>query len=94
MNELQKTEFEMLKIFINICDQLNLKYFLVCGSALGAVKYGGFIPWDDDMDVGLLREEYDIFCSKAQELLPEGIFLQSYVIVIQPILKKVPLILI
>lgn len=78
MNELQRKEFEMLKIFIDICDQLGLKYFLVCGSALGAVKYGGFIPWDDDVDVALPRKDYEIFCEKAQELLPEYLFLQNY----------------
>ncbi len=78
MNDLQQTEFEILKCFIEICERLNLKYFLVCGTALGAVKYGGFIPWDDDVDVALPREDYEIFCEKAQELLPEGFFLQTY----------------
>lgn len=78
MNKLQQTEFEMLKIFIEVCAQLNLTYYLVCGSALGATKYGGFIPWDDDMDVALLREEYEVFCNKAPSLLPDGIFLQTY----------------
>lgn len=78
MNGLQSKEFDLLKIFINICESLNLNYFLVCGSALGAVKYGGFIPWDDDVDVALCREDYNIFCEKAQKFLPDGIFLQTY----------------
>lgn len=77
MTELQKTEFEMLKEFVRICDELDLKYYLVCGSALGAVKYGGFIPWDDDIDVGMPREDYEIFCEKAQAMLPEHLFLQN-----------------
>ena len=51
MTTLQKKVFQILQIFTQICDQLQLKYFLVCGSALGAVKYGGFVPWDDDADV-------------------------------------------
>lgn len=78
MNDLQKTEFELLKIFIEICDKLELKYYLVCGSALGAVKYGGFIPWDDDIDVAMIREDYETFCEKAPYMLPEGKFLQNY----------------
>ncbi len=78
MNELQKTEFEILKHTIRICDELNLTYYLVCGSALGAVKYQGFIPWDDDMDIGLPRKDYEIFCQKAQQMLPDHLFLQNW----------------
>lgn len=78
MNSLQAKEFELLNIFVDICEKLNLKYFLVCGSALGAVKYNGFIPWDDDVDVALVREDYEIFLDKAQEYLPSNIFLQNY----------------
>ena len=78
MNELQKIEFELLKSFCEICDQLGLQYFLVCGTALGAVKYGGFIPWDDDIDVGLLRDDYERFLREAPALLPKDVFLQNY----------------
>ena len=78
MTELQQREFDILKIFIEICDKLKLKYFLVCGSALGAVKYEGFIPWDDDVDVALLRPDYELFLKEAPKLLPENIFLQNY----------------
>lgn len=78
MNDLQRTEFELLKTFVAVCRQLDLTYFLVCGSALGAVKYGGFIPWDDDIDVGMPREDYDVFLEKAQALLPDHLFLQSH----------------
>lgn len=78
MNDLQKTEFEILKQAIRICDDLNLRYYLVCGSALGAVKYQGFIPWDDDVDIGLPRRDYEIFCEKAQQMLPEHLFLQNW----------------
>lgn len=78
MTELQMIEREILKEFINACDKLNLRYYLVCGSALGAVKYKGFIPWDDDIDVALPREDYEIFCEKAQSLLPSHLFLQNH----------------
>lgn len=78
MNKLQEIEFEMLKEFVRICEELNLTYYLVCGSALGAVKYQGFIPWDDDLDVALPRPDYEIFCQKAQSMLPSHLFLQNY----------------
>lgn len=78
MTGLQKVEFEMLQEAIRICDELQLNYYLVCGSALGAAKYHGFIPWDDDVDIGLFREDYDAFISKAQERLPMHLFLQNH----------------
>ncbi len=78
MNELQRREFEMLKLFLDICRQEQLQYYLVCGSALGAVKYQGFIPWDDDIDVALPREDYEKFIASAQQYLPDWCFLQNY----------------
>lgn len=78
MNKLQKTEFEILKEFDEICRMLKLPYFLVCGSALGTVKYGGFIPWDDDVDVAMYREDYQRFLKEAPALLPKHLFLQNY----------------
>lgn len=78
MTELQRIEFDMLKIFVGICDKLSLNYYLVCGSALGAVKYKGFIPWDDDVDIGLLRPDYEIFIREADKYLPDYLFLQNY----------------
>ena len=78
MNDLQKIEFELLKELLSVCEKLGLRYYLVCGSALGAVKYEGFIPWDDDVDVALPRPDYDILTKKAGELLPEHMFLQNY----------------
>ena len=78
MTPLQKTELDILKAFVDVCNKLEIRYFLVCGTALGAVKYGGFIPWDDDVDVGLYREDYELFCNKAQQMLPEYYFLQTY----------------
>lgn len=78
VNDLQKTEFEILKHALQICDTLDLKYYLVCGSALGAVKYRGFIPWDDDVDIALPRKDYEIFCEKAQAILPNYLFLQNW----------------
>ena len=78
MNALQKRELELFQAFLQVCRQLKLPYFLVCGSALGAVKYQGFIPWDDDMDIAMLRPDYEVFLAQAPALLPGHIFLQNY----------------
>ena len=78
MNELQKVEFDLFLDFDSVCKKLNLNYFLVCGSALGAARHGGVIPWDDDFDVAMYREDYNKFMECAQELLPEHVFLQNY----------------
>lgn len=78
MTELQQVEFEILKTVLDICVRLDIRCFLVCGSALGAVKYGGFIPWDDDVDIAMYREDYRRFSEKAPELLPKYYFWQTY----------------
>lgn len=78
MNELQQVEFSLLQHTVSICDKLNVRYYMVCGSALGAVKYSGFIPWDDDIDVGMFREDYERFLKHAPDLLPKGLFLRTY----------------
>ena len=78
MTELQQQETALLKQFVELCNTLQLRYYLVCGSALGAVKYKGFIPWDDDVDVGMPRRDYETFLDKAPALLPDHLFLQNY----------------
>lgn len=78
MNQVQQKERALLQCFVDVCGRLHIPYFLVCGSALGAVKYHGFIPWDDDVDVGLFRPDYERFLREAPPLLPERYFLQNY----------------
>ena len=77
MQRLKAIELDMLKAFIAVCEKHNLTYFLVAGTALGAVRHGGFIPWDDDIDVGMPREDYEKFMEVAQDDLPDGLFLQT-----------------
>ena len=57
--KLQLTELEIAKKFVAFCDEHDLRYFMLGGTFLGAVRHKGFIPWDDDMDFGLFREDYD-----------------------------------
>ena len=78
MNDLQKKQLDLLKAFIRVCDKYNLRYFLVGGSALGAVRHKGFIPWDDDIDVGLLREDYDKFITLQKEFEGTPYFIQTW----------------
>lgn len=78
--ELRRLQFIELKIlleFDRICQKYGLGYFLTFGTALGAVRHHGFIPWDDDIDVGMLRPDYDKFCSIVEKELGEEYFWQS-----------------
>ncbi len=76
LDKLKAVELDMLKCFIDICDKLALNYFVVGGTLLGAVRHKGFIPWDDDIDVGMLRKDYDVFLREAPKYLPNYYSLQ------------------
>ena len=74
----QEKEIELLKIFSEICEQHNLTYYALGGTLLGAVRHGGFIPWDDDMDLGMPREDYDKFREISGSVLPKHILLKQH----------------
>lgn len=61
LNEEKSIVLEILDEFHNFCNKNNLKYSLFYGSLLGAIRHNGFIPWDDDIDVVMPREDYDFF---------------------------------
>ncbi len=65
---LQKCELIILQDFINLCEKHDIEYFMIGGSAIGAVRHGGFIPWDDDIDIAMAREDFERFLSVANEL--------------------------
>lgn len=78
---LRKVQLAQLEIAIEIrrvCDENNIRYFLDFGSLLGAVRHQGFIPWDDDMDIGMLREDYERFCDIAPKALSDQYYLQTW----------------
>lgn len=59
LSSIQKSSLEILKTFRDICVNLNLKYFLTYGTLIGAIRHNGFIPWDDDLDVMMPRQDYE-----------------------------------
>ena len=61
VDELKKIQIEILNRVADFCDKNSIKYWIDCGTLLGAVRHQGYIPWDDDVDVGMLREDYDKF---------------------------------
>lgn len=74
---IQKILLAYLMEVDRICKKYKIQYFLAGGTLLGAVRHHGFIPWDDDADVMMLREDYDRFLAVAQQELPQGVFLQT-----------------
>lgn len=65
---MQLLELDMLVEFDKLCRRHNIRYVLFGGSLLGAVRHKGYIPWDDDADVGMLREDYEKFKKVACEM--------------------------
>ena len=69
LRKVQLTQLEIAKEIRRVCEENDIPYFLCDGTLLGAVRHGGFIPWDDDMDLGMLRKDYEKFCRIAPEKL-------------------------
>ena len=67
LERLHALQLEMLQDLQTICEKYDLQYFAVFGTALGAVRHKGFIPWDDDIDVGMLRKDYDVFIQVVEK---------------------------
>ena len=67
LHRLQQIELEILRDFDELCTENGLSYFGCGGTAIGAVRHHGMIPWDDDIDVGLLRKDYEKFLRIARQ---------------------------
>ena len=74
LEEIHTATLEVLKKVIEICDKIDINYSLFYGSLIGAIRHQGFIPWDDDLDIIMIRKDYDKFVNycidHAEELNP------------------------
>ena len=78
MTELQNNLLDMLKWFHNYCDKFNLQYYIIGGTALGAARHKGFIPWDDDIDLGMPRNDYNtLMASIGNEVIDDQYKLET-----------------
>jgi lipopolysaccharide cholinephosphotransferase len=73
----QSVMTDMLYVIHQICEKHGLKYWLTDGSLLGSIRHEGFIPWDDDADIGMMREDYNKFLSIIKQELPSPYKVQS-----------------
>ncbi|UYZ34260.1 LicD family protein [Clostridium beijerinckii] len=79
LRKMQLIQLEMLLEVERICKKCNIKYSIIAGTLLGAVRHKGYIPWDDDADVAMLRSEYEKFCKACEtELDKNRFFLQTH----------------
>lgn len=78
LRRLQKEELQILSAVDEVCDKLGLSYVIISGTLLGAVRHKGFIPWDDDIDIGMDRADFDKFLKEGQQYLPKHLFIQHY----------------
>ncbi len=78
VSDVHKALLMMMKDFDALLRKHDIPYWLVGGSALGAVRHGGFIPWDDDMDIGMLRKDYERFLQCALNDLDDKYVFQCF----------------
>ena len=64
VEELKKIQIQILDIVDTYCRNNNVNYWIDSGTLLGAVRHKGYIPWDDDIDLGMLRKDYEVFVEK------------------------------
>ncbi len=71
LRKLQLTQLEILKDIDKFCKENNIEYYIAYGTTLGAIRHGGFIPWDDDIDISMKRDEYNRFIKLAKEKMQD-----------------------
>lgn len=77
LKKLHNSETKILDEIVRICKENDLQYFLIGGTLLGAVRHKGFIPWDDDLDIAMPREDYEKFLKIAKNFLKSDFVLDD-----------------
>ena len=75
LTQLHQVLYEILEEIVRICDKHNIPYFVIGGTAIGALYDKAILPWDDDIDIGMKREDYNKFLQIASQELREPYFL-------------------
>ncbi|MBQ0080327.1 MAG: LicD family protein [Alistipes sp.] len=78
LQQLHNVLYEILREIARVCDVLNIEYFIQGGSAIGAFFNHGIVPWDDDIDVGMTRKNYNRFLKEAPKILQDQFFLEWF----------------
>lgn len=78
LNDTQRYILYVLREVTRVLEELNIPYFMQGGTMLGAIRHGGFIPWDDDVDLGIPRADYDRMLKEVAARLPENLELRTY----------------
>lgn len=78
MDLLHKVDLEIVKEVVALCDKHGWTYYMLGGTMLGAIRHGGFIPWDDDIDLGMPRDDYEAFLEIAPKELSERLRVVNY----------------
>ena len=78
LRKVQLSMLDILKEVDRVCQKHGINYWLTSGTLLGAIRHNGFIPWDDDLDIAMLRKDYDRFCEVAQKEFGDRFFLQNW----------------
>lgn len=68
VEEMKECQIKVLDKVVAFCDKHNLKYFLTGGTLIGALRHQGYIPWDDDIDISMLREDYEYLLAHKDEI--------------------------
>ena len=79
IREVQKANYRALQKLDEICKKYHIQYWIAYGSLIGTIRHKGFVPWDDDLDVCMMREDYEKLCKVPKEEWGEDcLFLSGY----------------
>ena len=76
VRQAQLIELHLLEVFKYICESAEIPFWLDGGTLIGALRHGGFIPWDDDLDVYILKKDFKRFIETAKKMLPDDVYLE------------------